>query len=194
MQLNFFRSEVEIPEMTRFRHLFSSEEVMSETDALSMAGKRDPRIQKTTIFEDTSTFLLCKILSNSNVESVILSEKPLRTFHCIFQNSVWIPIYVGKFHAVFTDEGTNFPGFLVKKVNFYNWQEETKQSLGNANVDSDIFTKEDATIEEFSDVGNFEEEDEFMSTYLAVDELQAFTSKSTDKDFLDSFDELFEEH
>ena len=26
---------------------------------------------------------------------------------------------MGKFHAVFADNGQNFPGYIVKKVNFY---------------------------------------------------------------------------
>jgi len=90
-----------------------------------MATKRDPRIQKTTIFEEKSPFLFCKILSKSGIEFVMLSESPVRTFHCLFQHSVWIPFYLGEFHAVFTDKGLNFPGYLVKEVIFHKQDSET---------------------------------------------------------------------
>ncbi len=154
---------------------------------MSIAEKRDPRIQKTTIFEDSSTFLLCKILSNSKVESVVLSEKPLRTFHCIFQNSVWIPIYVGEFHAVFTDDGNNFPGYLVKKVNFYKWQEEDKQPCDEGEV-----TSKEVVVSDASDIEKLEE-DKFMESFLTSELFETFGSVSVEKDCLDSFDGLFEE-
>ncbi len=176
--------------MTRYRHLFSSESPMNELDAVSMAKKRDPRVQKTTIFEDRSPFMFCKVVSKRGIEGIILSEKPLRTFHCIFQHSVWIPFYVGKYHAVFTDGGQNFPGYLVKNINFVNLN--LGKMVSAVNGTDDIMKV--VTEEDIPDVEEFFENDELMRSKDASKDTTAEvvqTSRSRDKD-VDSFDRPFE--
>lgn len=173
--------------MTRFRHLFSSESTMNEMDALSMAKKRDPRIQKTTIFEDKSPFMFCKVLSKRGVEGIVLSENPLNTYHCIFQHSVWIPLYVGKYHAVFTDGGQNFPGYLVKNVSFCDPNLGQKLSRGNAIVHLDDVMKA-VTEDDIPEMDEFFENDELMRSRSAKEKSTVVqTTRSKDKD-MDSFD------
>lgn len=127
--------------MTRFRHIYSGATMMSEKEAVAMALKRDPRIQKTTIFEDTSDFLSCKIKSKHGFEGILLSKVPLRTFHCIYQNSVWIPFYLGRYYAIFIDGGQNFPGYLTKNVSFEDQKESANDSItydANGEILSDL--------------------------------------------------------
>jgi len=172
--------------MTRIRHLFSSDEVMNESDAISMAEKRDPRIQKTTIFEESSSFLHCKIILNARVEAAIVSENPVRTFHCIYQESVWIPIYLGKYYAVFTDGGHNFPGYLVQTVNFYNWKIVEKFSWASER-DSQGEKPADDNPKQSMEPGLSKNFYELMSNEESGQHLES--SKKADE--MDYLDELF---
>ncbi len=42
----------------------------------------------------------------------------VRTYQCLYVDGKWTAHYVGMFHAIFTDNGEQFPGYLIRYVNF----------------------------------------------------------------------------
>jgi len=166
-----------IPEMTRFRHLYSGEKIMSEKEAVLIASKRDPRIKKTTIFEETSEFLSCKIKTKHGFDRILLSKVPLRTFHCIYSNSVWIPFYVGRYYAVFVDGGRNFPGYLTKNVTFCKNLEEFPN---NGVIDVGFETTKGESLNMKKDEKNMEQS---LESKLKIETIE-----------VNSWDEYFDEN
>ena len=100
------------------------------------------------LFQNTDQFWLCAVNTKYGRQELVISRHPIRTFHCVYEHSVWIPFYLGKFHAVFTDNGQNFPGYILKKVNFYNSPGTTLYAPSTAATTTTTTSTTTATIEQ----------------------------------------------
>jgi hypothetical protein len=103
---------------TRARHFYTGSGQLCAKKAIEIATRRDPSIKKTTIFQEPSEFWLCDSKEKYGAMEVVVSPKPVRTYQCVRQEGVWTAHYLGVFNVVLTDEGNQFPGFLIKTVFF----------------------------------------------------------------------------
>jgi hypothetical protein len=76
--LTVVKRNVEVPEWTRSRHLFTGK--LTADKAVTVAERRNGTIAKTTIFESPEEFWLCQSKEKYGDIEVVVSTKPVRTY------------------------------------------------------------------------------------------------------------------
>ena len=104
-------------------HIHGHNEPLNTEIALRISSERnytdDVQFRINTIFERPSGFQLY-LTDDPENSWLIISRLPVKTFvcQCTKNNGRWDGQYIGMFHAIFTQDGYHFPGYLYENINF----------------------------------------------------------------------------
>ena len=81
-----------------------------------MSAERSSNIDRNTIFMKPKHFRFCKT-DDEQSPNLTISSHPVQAFQCVRSNNgVWEASNLGKVYAIFSLNGSHFPGYLYEDV------------------------------------------------------------------------------
>ena len=93
---------------------------MTIEEALKISESRTYEfIRKNAVFARPHGFQFCMTNDPENGE-LIISMDPVKTFLCVYskKHRFWMGQYLGLFDAIFSKDGSHFPGYLYYSLDF----------------------------------------------------------------------------
>ena len=89
---------------------------LTKDEAIKLSTKRNGSFDLNTVFEKPVEMLNCE----TSEGKLMISRYPVQAFQCSRINGQWFAKDEGKMFAIFTMDGTHFPGpeYLHKNVKF----------------------------------------------------------------------------
>ena len=105
-----------LPTQTREHHIYDENQPLTSARAIQFSTKRSGSVAYNTVFAKPQKMYDC----DTNEGKLMISSQPVQAYQCTWSNQQWSAEDRGKSYAIFSLNGSHFPGsqYLNKKVKF----------------------------------------------------------------------------